>query len=475
MKLIYSFITLIFSGICYGQNFTDTVYQIQTSYDIVFGNQVDFAGNQRDLFMDISTPTNDNPGLCKRPLLIAIHGGAWIAGDKSENNISRIREDFAKRGYVTASINYRLGQFNTHQANNCNVQAFGLEWNCLNMGDTSEWYRGYYRGIQDANSAIRYLVNHASTYQINTDQIFLVGESAGGFIAMGAGFIDDVNEIPQNLVGMYPDIQAPNTMYEQACVQGYNLDTNIASMNLSRPALGAIDAGDNYPINEPYHIVGVGNFFGGAFNNIFASTNGTPPALYLFHQPNDLIVPFNSQKVFAGYNTCLQQFPFNCGSILNRPTIMGSNKIKTWLDDLANNGQVVPTYMTDFTNNTTPCSTTPGHGHAYDNFWLRTNNLADFFAGLMYVCDLNVQTNVVKNKFEIFPNPMNEYGEFNVFGEFENGNELMIHTMDGRLVYQTVIINPTDKLTINFNIPKGAFIISISKGEHQIHKKLIVE
>ena len=92
--------------------------------DIPFDTTIDFAGNQRVLALDVSVPTNDSPSACGRPLMVVVHGGAWITGDKSENNVSRIRTDFAKRGYTTASVNYRLGQFNTSQAVNCNVQFF---------------------------------------------------------------------------------------------------------------------------------------------------------------------------------------------------------------------------------------------------------------------------------------------------------------------------------------------------------------
>jgi len=50
-----------------------------------------------------------------------IHGGSWFTGDKNEGYSKRIREDFAKRGFTTASINYRLGLFQTSQYINCNI------------------------------------------------------------------------------------------------------------------------------------------------------------------------------------------------------------------------------------------------------------------------------------------------------------------------------------------------------------------
>ena len=40
------------------------------------------------------------------PLIIRIHGGAWLFGGKK----SEKPEDFVRNGYAVASINYRLSQ-----------------------------------------------------------------------------------------------------------------------------------------------------------------------------------------------------------------------------------------------------------------------------------------------------------------------------------------------------------------------------
>ena len=341
---------------------------------------------------------------------------------------------------------------------------FGLEWNCLNMGDTSEWYRGYYRGVQDVNSAIRYLVNNASDYGIDPEQIFIVGESAGGFIAMGVAYIDDMAEVPQSQISAMPNISAPNAMYEAPCIQGYGLDTSIASMNLSRPALGNYDDGGNYPILSSYKIKGVGNIFGGVFNNIFVSSQGVPPPLYLFHQPNDLIVPFNSAKVFAGYNACLLNAPFNCGYIVNRPTIVGSNGIKQIIDDLASQGQNVPDYITDFSNNTTPCSTQPGQGHAYDNFWLRTSNMATFFAPNISACELGINENKNNFPFVVYPNPAGESVIF-IKGKILGYEQVKITNLQGKNLVD-FDNNKFGECSVNIvDLPRGLYIISVTQNQ----------
>jgi acetyl esterase/lipase len=472
LSTIFTLISILFLGNIIGQNYIDTVYTIQSDFDLSFDTAVDFAGNTRVLNMDISYPTNDSPSECGRPLLVVIHGGAWIAGDKSEINVSRIKTDFAKRGYTAASVNYRLGQFQTSSAINCNTQPFGLEWNCFNMGDTSEWYRAYYRGIQDVNSAIRYLVNNDSIYDIDAQQIFIVGESAGGFIAMGVGYIDNASEVQQSQIMSLSAIAAPNTIYESSCIQGYGLDTAIASMDFSRPSLGGYVDGGNYPLQGSYTIKGVGNIFGGVFNNIFSTTTGVPPALYLFHQPNDLIVPFNSQKVFAGYNACMINFPFNCGTIVNRPFISGSNGVKQMIDDLASQGQTVPLYMTDFTNNTSPCSTTPSHGHAYDNFWLRTNNMATFFAPMVTPCELGQNNKENPFPFILYPNPVNG-NRISIKGDYLGSEVIRITDLNGKLLNISVENGIGECILSVDNLAPGHYIVSIQQNGYTYRSRFI--
>ena len=61
--------------------------------------------------MDIYTPVGDN--YTNRPLLIFAHGGSFIGGSKTNPTMVDLCETFAKRGYVTASINYRLATHNS--------------------------------------------------------------------------------------------------------------------------------------------------------------------------------------------------------------------------------------------------------------------------------------------------------------------------------------------------------------------------
>lgn len=91
-----------------------------------------------------------------RPLLVWIHGGAYMAGDKAENHA--IWPELMKSGYAVATINYRLS------------------------GD-ARWPAQ----ITDCKAAIRFLRAHAKDYNIAPGRIAVWGSSAGGHLAALVG------------------------------------------------------------------------------------------------------------------------------------------------------------------------------------------------------------------------------------------------------------------------------------------------
>lgn len=471
---------LLLPTIIWAQQWVDTTFSIQSEFDIAYGLAVDFAGNERQLSMDISYPTDDSMPQCGRPTLVMVHGGAFIAGNKGEGIAKRIREDFARRGYTTASIGYRLGQFQTHQQVHCNASNFGLEWDCLNMADSSEWYRAWYRGVQDVKGAIRYLVNHAEDYGVDANNLFVVGESAGGFIALGVGFLDDTTEVLSDLIEAYPDALPPNTIYEAPCIQHptYNLDTSIASMDLMRPDLGSYEGTLNLPLTNPYTIKAVGNIYGAVFNHIFHTSNASPPALYLYHQPNDLIVPYTSAKVLGGFAYCATQFPFGCQYIINRPTVYGSKGIKDMLDTMIANQALAPDYVFDNTMNTANCAQqilTPSlQGHSLDAYGLRTGNMATFFASKVGDCmSVGIDDEIREDSgIILYPNPANE--SISIEGPTSMLSEFRIINMIGQDFSSYISITSKEEEGILLNLtrmPPGMYILRIPGQTLKFYKQ----
>jgi predicted esterase len=469
----------------FAQKWVDTLFSIETIKNVEYGTSIDFAGNERSLLFDLSYPNNDTLEDCGRPLIIMIHGGAFIAGSKDDASPSRFRKDFAKRGYAVASMSYRLGQFHTEKNVHCNVSSFGIDWDCMNMTDTSEWYRAYYRGVQDVNGCIRYLINHAQDYNIDANNVFLIGESAGGFLAMGAAYIDDDSEVLMELISSMSDAPAPNSIYEAPCIQHptYNLDTSIISMNLERPHLGDFTGSLNIPLDKEYKIQGVANFFGGAFNNIFKSFNEDTPALYLFHQPNDLIVPIGHSKVLQGLSVCASGFPFNCQAIINRPFTYGSSGISSLIDELEMAGEVIPEYLFENSGNTANCALQildpTLQGHSIDNYWLRTTNVASFFASHLSVC-LNTSTYSTLNNedyYSVFPNPVSRNMKLTIQGAFSGNEILTLYTINGEKVLSVKNAQIGNNLNLNldlFGVEKGLYLIEVKTIKSHFRQKVVL-
>jgi hypothetical protein len=465
-------------GTASAQAFVDTLYQYHDT-TLQYGADVDFGGVTRTLTMDISVPTNDTPPPHGRPLMILIHGGAFMAGTKNDPGIVAMRKDFAKRGYVTAAIDYRLGMFQPAGDWHCNISFIqGVEWDCLNQTDTLEWTRAYYRGIQDAKGALRYLVIHAADFNIDPQNIFVVGESAGAFIAMGVGFMDDNSEKPAG-VGSLPNAPLPNVRYEQGCLVRYGTGTTNAALVLARPDLGSYDGTLN-PTASSYRIRGVGDLYGGMFNNLFAANanDAEIPCLYLFHQPADLIVPYGRNRLFATYAYCATLWPANCAYILNRPFVSGGSDIKAMIDALALAGDSVPDYLAEFTTNNADCATQMGNpalgGHQLDNYWTRTRNMAVYFAPKIDTTIIGVRDPFAALTLQIFPNPSR--GEFKVILPPASTMEsISIMDLMGKTIFKAQGVGNEFDAKLPATVSSGTYILHVQTQNGVIAQRILVE
>ena len=126
-------------------------------------------GTSRQCTLDLALPKGraDRP----RPAILVIHGGGWLEGDKSSFVAPRTPGnilEFAAAGFVAAAVNYRLS------------------------GEAP-----YPAGLDDCQSAVRWLRSHAGEYQVDPNRMGAYGNSAGGHLALLLGLIDrspDVEE-----------------------------------------------------------------------------------------------------------------------------------------------------------------------------------------------------------------------------------------------------------------------------------------
>jgi acetyl esterase/lipase len=123
--------------------------------DIEEINNIEYKNiNGKSLQLDFYRPKNLNNSA---PLLVFIHGGGWKSGKRSDYLVYLV--DFAKRGYITATVSYRLLEDGPYPA-------------C----------------IEDIRDAVRWLFSNGEKYGYNPDRIALIGGSAGAHLALLAGY-----------------------------------------------------------------------------------------------------------------------------------------------------------------------------------------------------------------------------------------------------------------------------------------------
>ena len=467
MKYAILFPVFLYFTHVYSQNFVDTVYSINTISNVEYGQSTNFAGEQVSLYMDISYPTNDVVPSCGRPLAIIIHGGAWIAGSKNEGYIPGMRTDFAKRGYVAVAINYRLGVFQTEIAKNCNVAG----WNCMNLADSAEWSRALYRGIQDAKGALRFMINNQTTYQIDASNVYVIGESAGAFIALGVGYMDDASEKPIDCGAIDP-VLAPHQNYYAPCIQGTAFDIPIQDMDLSRPDLGSIEGALN-PTSQPYIIKGVGSIYGAIYKDLFSTkTYSTTPKLYMFHQPNDLIVPIGYNRLLNGFNACAMNT--GCVNIQNRKFTYGSGGINNMIDTLNIPANHKPEVKYEPTNNNADCiqqvlNPSVG-GHQLDSYWNRTTSMANFFAESIGTNDCATLSTLNEDlDFTImFPNPVSDI--LNI--RLNSNSEIILYDMQGKIIKQIYTSKSIENIDVR-ELKNGIYLLKITSNKQNTVYKVV--
>jgi len=143
----------------------------------------------RPLTLDLYVPPRPAPKTIGAPVIIYVHGGGWMTGHARHSGAFEdwpgVLASLAARGYVVASLNYRLSSEAPSPA-----------------------------AEQDVKAAIRWLRSNAALYGIDKSRIGIWGGSAGGQLAALAGTSCGVAALEP--VAAAPAANAP---LESDCVQ----------------------------------------------------------------------------------------------------------------------------------------------------------------------------------------------------------------------------------------------------------------
>jgi acetyl esterase/lipase len=140
--------------LAFGAAGCDRPYEVSEnlSYDATIGYDGTF---------DLYEPESDGDRAA-RPVILAIHGGAWRGGDKAWGE--QIARELCPYGYVVFAINYRLAD-----------------------RPNGTWPAQ----IQDVQKALRYVRANARRFRIDPARIASLGMSAGGHLATMVALRDD--------------------------------------------------------------------------------------------------------------------------------------------------------------------------------------------------------------------------------------------------------------------------------------------
>ncbi len=217
--------------------------QIDSTLNIPYGTSKNIQGEQATLYLDFYAPHADT--LKKRPIVVFVHGGGFVNGDKRTGYSRIVSENLTRRGFIVGSINYRLG----------------IEEPKSNVS----YFEAMIRAVQDAKAAVRFFRKHADAYGVDTTKIYLAGGSAGAMTALHAAYLDQ-KEVPGFI--------------------------DLAKNGLMEGTSG------NEGFSSKVH--GVLNFWGSMVNYAWINQGDAP--LFNVHGTADKTVPFDSSFSYHGFS-----------------------------------------------------------------------------------------------------------------------------------------------------------------------------
>jgi acetyl esterase/lipase len=131
--------------------------------------------------LDIYRPTHIPDGGC--PVLLQIHGGAWMMGSKEQQALP-LMNFMASKGWICVSINYRLSPS-----------------------------VGFPAHIEDCKRALRWIRTQGQEYGMNPDFVAVTGGSAGGHLTALMGLTANLQVLQQEFPDVDTTVQAAVPFY----------------------------------------------------------------------------------------------------------------------------------------------------------------------------------------------------------------------------------------------------------------------
>ena len=287
-----------------GVRYIDEVFaDVEVTSGVAYGNNITvipalqgFPPGPEDLLCDIYEPAGDTE--TDRPLILYFHTGNFLpqyvngsaVGTRTDSCAVALCTEFAKKGYVVASCDYRLG------------------WNALAATQderTLQLIQAAYRGVQDSRTAVRFfrksVADESNPWGVSSDKIAMFGEGTGGYITLASAGISNYNDI------ILDDTGVPISKFWYDPGTGTQIPMVIESIhgdpNATIDAFAPAEIGGfplclanhvNYASGDP--IPSTFNFqmnLGGAMGDLNWMDEGDVP-MVSFHGPHDQFAPYTT-------------------------------------------------------------------------------------------------------------------------------------------------------------------------------------
>jgi poly(3-hydroxybutyrate) depolymerase len=390
---------------CDGNRYLNYIFnEVQVTSNVVYGENVKYDGTSQTLLCDIYEPVGDN--VSNRAAVIVAHGGFFLSGSKTGNDVVPICQRLAKMGYVAISIEYRLG----------------VTFLADLSGPMTE---AVMRGVQDGKAAVRFLRKTVAVdgnpYNIDANEIYIAGSSAGGYIALHMAYLDDMAELP-------------------------------AFVNTNNPGLtGELEGNSGNP-GYPSDIKAIVNICGAIGDTAWIQA-GDEPAL-LFHGTDDQTVPYGSAM----------QYAFGISPVVE---VDGSSSINEKMNQVGlehcfeiYEGQDHVPHMT----NTFYLDTTMS---------IMSNFLAHHICSIPLDCNYRTisvgteELSINEEDLVVYPNPASS----NVFISSNDLKQIEVYNMTGEMVKTEFNVN---RMEIS-NLPNGLYVFRITTSKGKTNKTVIIQ